>query len=244
MIAVSWGAASDAGKVRQHNEDSALAQPPVFVVADGMGGHAAGEIASGIAVEELRRLASSGPVLRTDEVLATVSQANAAILEAASEGDGKAGMGTTVVGLALVEESGEDCWLAFNIGDSRLYRSYGGAMEQISVDHSLVQELYEAGAITASQRRDHPRGNVVTRVLGTDPAAVVDHWKRRPVEGERFLLCSDGLTAELPDPAIAEVLATNATAAAVAGRLVELAVQAGGRDNVTAVIVDVTSGPS
>jgi protein phosphatase len=244
MIAVSWGAATDAGKVRNHNEDSALAQPPVFVVADGMGGHAAGEIASGIAVAELRKVATSAPVLRADEVLATLARANEAILEAAADGEGKAGMGTTVVGLALVEENGEDQWLAFNIGDSRLYRSFGGVMEQISVDHSLVQELYEAGAITASQRRDHPRGNVVTRVLGTDPGSVVDHWKRRPVQGERFLLCSDGLTAELNDATIAEVLASDANAPTVAGRLIEMAVNAGGRDNVTAVIIDVTSGPT
>jgi serine/threonine protein phosphatase PrpC len=239
MIAVNWGAATDVGKIRQVNEDNLVANGQVFVVADGMGGHAAGDVASGLAVEVFGSLDEDGSPLRPDTVLDAVTRANESILTVARQGEGRGGMGTTVVGLVAVCDSGDDYWFAFNIGDSRLYRSMNGELEQVSVDHSLVQELYEAGAITGEQRRDHPRANVVTRVLGTDPTPMPDYWLRTPQRGERYLLCSDGLSNEVTDTTLAATLAAGADAESTAQRLVELALTAGGRDNITAIVVDV-----
>lgn len=236
MIAVSWGAATDVGKIRQVNEDSLVANGQVFVVADGMGGHAAGDVASRLAVEAFDGLAGDWSI-RPEAVLNVVADANDSILDAARHGEGRGGMGTTVVGLIAVETDGHDFWFAFNVGDSRLYRSFGGELEQVSVDHSLVQELYEAGAITQEQRRDHPRANVVTRVLGTDPTPMPDYWLRAPQSGERFLLCSDGLSNEVPDDVLAATLAAGTDPQRTADHLVELALTAGGRDNITAIVV-------
>jgi protein phosphatase len=212
----------------------------VFVVADGMGGHAAGEVASGLVAAEFERLAGEAPVT-TDAVLETITRANAAILaEAVRSGDYR-GMGTTVVGLALVTDGGAERWLAFNVGDSRLYRAYDGVLERVSVDHSEVQELLDAGKITVAQSRIHPRRNIITRALGSDPAPPADSWLLEPVRGERFLLCSDGLSNELDDEEIFAVLSAPGCAEALAARLVDEAVAAGGRDNVTAIVVDVVS---
>lgn len=239
MIAVSWGAATNVGKIRQVNEDSLVANGQVFVVADGMGGHAAGDVASRLAVEVFGALDNGDWAVRSDAVIDAVSHANQSILDAARQNEGRSGMGTTAVGLIAVEDNGHDYWFAFNVGDSRLYRSFHGDLEQISVDHSLVQELFEAGAITQEQRRDHPRANVVTRVLGTEPPPMPDYWLRAPQPGERFLLCSDGLSNEVTDPVIEATLAAGEDARTTAEQLVELALTAGGRDNITAVVVDV-----
>lgn len=237
MVELRWGTATDAGRIRPHNEDSLLAGSPVFVVADGMGGRAGGARASGLAVEAFSRFVD-GPPPPTEDVLLAVEQANAAILRAAAE-PGFEGMGTTLVGLALVTDTDTECWLGFNIGDSRLYRLADRELEQVSVDHSEVQELIGAGLIGADQRRGHPRGHLITRALGIGRSARTDCWMLPPVAGERFLLCSDGLTDEIADDEIARLLAAGPEPVEAADLLVQAAVEAGGRDNVTAVVIEV-----
>ncbi len=227
-VTLRWGAATDIGRVRQNNEDSLVAEAPVFVVADGMGGRARGDEASRLAAAEFGRLAGGdGPT--TDAVLGAVTRANDAILAAARSTESGAGMGTTLVGLVLVEESGDQRWCAVNIGDSRLYRWASGELEQLTVDHSEVQELVDAGILGEAQRAAHPRRNVVTRALGTVPAPVADCWLLHPVPGERFLLCSDGLTGHLDDTQIGAYLASDLSPDGAARRLVAAAVEAGGR---------------
>ena len=238
MIATNWGSATDVGLVRRHNEDSLLAQFPVFLVADGMGGHAAGEVASGLTSDRFRDLASSED-LTVERVAAAIDEANQTVLDAARDADRLQGMGTTLVGLIRVDDRSQELWLAFNIGDSRLYRWFEGAMTQITTDHSEIQELVEQGAVSGEAARAHPLRNVITRAVGTERSVEPDFWLLPPARGERFLLCSDGLTNELPDTAIAEILAHEGEPSVAATRLVERAVAAGGRDNVTVVVVDV-----
>jgi PPM family protein phosphatase len=272
MIAVSWGSATHAGRVRPTNEDRRHADPPVFVVADGMGGHAAGEVASQLAVDEFRRLTAP---LSTGDVRAALARANTAILDAAKRSEAYRGMGTTLVALVLVSDSAaggraadpaaggraadpaaegraadpaaeghtsgaaRDRLLGVNLGDSRLYRCRAGKLAQLSVDHSQAQELVEAGVITADERGTHPLSNVLTRALGHGANPRADYWLLDPVPGDRFLLSTDGLSVELSDQRIRAALTGSGGPDAVAAELVRLAVEAGGRDNVTAVVVDV-----
>jgi protein phosphatase len=214
-----------------------FAGPPVFVVADGVGGNAGGEVASELTVVELARLAGSADVT-PDFVLAAIGRANDAIVARAGEAGALRGMGTTLVGLVLVRKDGEPYWMVVNVGDSRAYRLHRGKLDRITVDHSVVQDLINRGELTEADARTHPRRHVVTRVLGTDPAPQVDCWLRSPVPGERFLLCSDGLSEELDEDEIRVVLDCGAEPAAVAAELTRLAVASGGRDNVTVVVVD------
>jgi PPM family protein phosphatase len=242
VLSVLWGGASDAGSVRAHNEDSMLCDRPIFAVADGMGGGPAGEQASAIAVAALRRCAGV-TAIRTEAVLAAVNRANDEILGAAEREVAHRGMGTTVVGLALVTDGDVEHWLAFNVGDSRLYRLAGSVFEQISVDHSEVQELIAAGMLAPEDRASHPQAHVITRVLGTAPAPEADCWLLYPVPGERFLLCSDGLIGELSDERIHALLGSAGTPENIARLLVDEAVRAGAADNVTAVVVEVAGAP-
>jgi serine/threonine protein phosphatase PrpC len=241
MLTLRWGSATDVGRVRTVNEDSVLAVPGLFVVADGMGGHAAGEVASQLAVAEFARLAERAPV-RAEDLLETVRRANEHIVSAGAERGDRYGMGTTLTGVGVVGtgqfEQGEQL-AVFNVGDSRVYRCTGGQLEQLTVDHSAVQELVDAGRLTAQAARTHPRRNVVTRSLGSQPSPVADLWLVQPVAGDRYLVCSDGLTGELEDPAIAELLRANPDPQAAADQLVSQALAAGGNDNVTAVVLDV-----
>lgn len=223
------------------NQDAVLAGPRIFAVADGMGGHAAGDVASSLAVATLARAAGEDQRLSAGDVLAAVEEANRRIL-AEAEG-GREGMGTTLALVAAVasEEAGADSLALVNIGDSRIYRlpPDGGQLEQMTQDHSVVAELLAAGEITADEARTHPERNAITRVLGLHAGAEVDHWTRRAVPGERFLLCSDGLVNELGDDEIGEVLRTTGSPSAAAERLLERALDAGAVDNVSVVIVDV-----
>ena len=242
-----WGVATDTGGRRQVNEDAVLAEPPVFVVADGMGGHARGDMASSAAVTELRALAreaqaSQRPVAPED-VVATVRRAGAAI-RATMAGDGgperrDAVAGTTVTGAVLTEQDGDPFWLVFNVGDSRVYRFSASGLVQVSVDHSLVQEMVDAGTISPGEARHHPRRNVITRAVGTGPDPQVDFWMLRVAEGERLLLCSDGLLGELEDGEIAEILAAAPHPHEAARELVARAVDGGGaNDNVSVIVVE------
>ena len=231
-----WGAATDIGAVRDHNEDALYAQPPVFVVADGMGGHAAGEVAARLAIEQFADLADADAV-DPDGVRAAVAAANAAILAWSDEHPETAGMGTTVTGVCLGRNDGRPAWIAFNVGDSRVYRIADGALAQVSTDHSEVQELLDGGALSPEQAKSYVRRNVVTRSLGSDPAPEPDVWVLPIVPGERFLVCSDGLSGELDDDQIADLLGASDPQQA-AEQLLTAAVEAGGHDNVSIIVVD------
>jgi len=236
-LLLTVGAATDTGRVRDHNEDSALAEGGVFVVADGMGGHAAGEVASGMVVETMRELVDRRD-LTADDVTRQLLIANERILTAVSSHPEQRGMGTTATGIVLVTAGGADHWAAFNVGDSRVYRYIDQSLTQVSVDHSEVQELVEAGVITPAEARVHPARNVVTRSLGTDYAYHSDVWVLPPYAGERFVICSDGLTNEVTDDELREILRANPDPQAASEELVRAAVEAGGRDNVTVVVVN------
>jgi protein phosphatase len=234
-VALLWGAATHTGARRALNEDAYLAGGSVFFVADGMGGHDAGEVASAAAVDALRPLVTA-EVVAADLVRERVTAAHEAVrsIEAAP---GR-GAGTTLSGIVLTEQEGEPYWLVVNLGDSRTYRLAHGRLEQISVDHSEVQELVDSGAITADEAQRHPRRNVVTRALGAPEDPVPDFWYL-PVAGrDRLLVCSDGLTIELPDHRLAELLLSEPDPQAAADRLVGEALAAGGRDNITVIVID------
>lgn len=240
MLTLRWGSATDVGRVRTLNEDSLLAVPGLFVVADGMGGHAAGEVASQLAVAEFARLAEQAPV-RAEDLTETVRQANEHILAAGFERGDRLGMGTTLTGVGVVGSEQGERLAVFNVGDSRVYRLTEGRFGQMTVDHSAVQELVDAGRLSAQAARTHPRRNVVTRSLGSDPGPAADLWLVEPVAGDRFLVCSDGLTGELEDHVIGEQLKAITDPQAAADELVRRALAAGGHDNVTVVVFDVVA---
>lgn len=232
------GSVSDVGRVRDHNEDAAVARPGLYVVADGMGGHAAGEVASALTAESLAEL--DGKEARSvDDVLAAVRRANEQIVARARQDPGCDGMATTVTGLVLVSGEGKGRWLVFNVGDSRVYRHAAGELTQVTVDHSEVQELVTAGYLTPEQARVHPLRNTVTRCLGRPRLPPVDTWLLPVTPGEAFVVCSDGLPGELTDAQVAEALAEGGLPQQVADRLARRAVALGGRDNLTVVVVRV-----
>jgi len=235
-MVVRAGAATDVGRVRQHNEDSVLADRTVFMVADGMGGHAAGEVASRIAVDTFSALADAD-VRRRDDLVEALARANQRILESVARHPEQSGMGTTATGIAVVNAGGSDHWAVFNVGDSRVYRYVDGRLRLVTVDHSEVRELVDAGLITEQEAERHPLRNVVTRSLGSDPAPTPDVWVFPPHPGERFVICSDGLSGELPLRRIEQLVAEHDDPQACAEALVSAAVDAGGRDNVTVVVV-------
>ncbi len=240
-VRLRWGGASDVGQLRQVNEDSMLLGPDVFVVADGMGGHAAGDVASHLAVETIDRELSDddGNATRVIDLIAAVQSANDAIYGRSAQEPGLAGMGTTVVAIALVVEDDEQRIAIVNVGDSRAYRLTQGDLQQVSADHSLVGELVREGRLTREAARTHPQKNIVTRAVGLDEYVDVDEFQILPRTGDRYLLCSDGLTDELTETDIASVLRTVEDPDDAAAELVRRANEHGGRDNITIVIVDV-----
>lgn len=236
-VTLGWAAATDVGLSRTVNEDAVLGAPPVFVVADGMGGHQAGDVASKLVIDRFGTLVE-GELKPVEDVVQLLSEVNETILAEGQRSLARSGMGTTAVGLMLVDAGDRSQWLLFNIGDSRAYRWAGGTLEQLSVDHSYVQELVDAGEITVSGARTHPHRNVVTRALGSEEDAQPDLWLRPPLIGERYLLCSDGLSGEVDDTEIARVMAEG-SADDVVALLVRRALEAGGHDNVSVLVVDV-----
>lgn len=237
MIAKGWGAATDRGRLRKVNEDRFVASPPVFVVADGMGGHAAGDLASQLAIDEFNSLVGTEHVTVAD-TMGAVDRANETILAESAKDHDRLGMGTTITGIVTVMAAGSEHWMVFNVGDSRVYRVLDGRMDQITTDHSEAEEMVAAGKITREASREYRRRNVVTRSLGTDPPPAADSWVFPPELGDRFLVCSDGLTLELTDSAIHELASSLDDPQELADRLVARAVDAGGRDNVTVIVVD------
>jgi serine/threonine protein phosphatase PrpC len=234
---LAWGGASDVGRVRQGNEDALLAEHGVFVVADGMGGHNAGEVASEIAVTTMRS-ALRDSVTSTEQLRELVQQANTSIYTASLDDSTQRGMGTTLTALVMIP-SVTDRVLVANVGDSRTYVLRDGVLSRITTDHSYVQELVNEGVITADDARKHPQKNIVTRALGIDRYVAVDVFSHDMRTGDRFLLCSDGLVDEVTDADITNILSNNANATDAANALVTAANDAGGRDNTTVVVVDV-----
>ncbi|MEI6198889.1 MAG: Stp1/IreP family PP2C-type Ser/Thr phosphatase [Actinomycetota bacterium] len=234
---LKWGAFSDVGMVRQQNEDSFLAEETLFVVADGMGGHNAGEVASALAVTTLKAGARLG-IDTTEDFRDLVQQANSAIYTASLDDSTQSGMGTTVTALSIVEGE-EPRVLVANVGDSRAYLWRSGALSRLSVDHSYVQELVNEGIITPEAARVHPRRNIVTRALGIDRSVMVDVFTHFVRTGDRIVLCSDGLVDEVADTEIARVLGQHTDPQETAEALVMVANTNGGRDNTTVIVVDV-----
>ena len=234
---LKWGAFSDVGMVRQQNEDSFLAEETLFVVADGMGGHNAGEVASALAVTTLKAGARLG-IDTTEDFRELVQQANSAIYTASLDDSTQSGMGTTVTALSIVEGE-EPRVLVANVGDSRAYLWRSGALSRLSVDHSYVQELVNEGIITPEAARVHPRRNIVTRALGIDRSVMVDVFTHFVRTGDRIVLCSDGLVDEVADVEIARVLGQHTDPQETAEALVMVANTNGGRDNTTVIVVDV-----
>jgi PPM family protein phosphatase len=239
MVALRWGALTDVGRSRSLNEDAIVAAFPVFAVADGMGGHAAGEVASQLTAEHLSNLPAGGDPTG-ERLVAAIRSANRAIFNRSLAEPLLRGMGTTVCALTII---GDRIAIA-NVGDSRVYTVRGGVFTQVSQDHSYVAELVNAGEITWMQARSHPHRNIVTRALGIEPDVAVDLWEFPAIVGERFLLCSDGLVDEVLDTDIAELMLANVDPQAAAAALVQLANDNGGHDNISVVVVDVIEGES
>lgn len=234
-------AASDVGRVRRVNEDSFLATAPIFAVADGMGGHSRGEEASHAVVTALSQL-EPGRATSPGEVAAALARANADII---AGHDDTSVAGSTVAGLALVTltpGADDGHWMAFNIGDSRVYRWTGNHLSQVTVDHSLVQELIDAGTLSRDDAEHHPERNVITRAVGVGHDADPDAWVLPIAERELFLLCSDGLIREVPMAEIEEIVRRDPALAAE--ELIARALAAGARDNVTALVVEAVTSPT
>ena len=230
---ISWAARSDVGLVRGHNEDSFLLRAPLFVVSDGMGGHAAGEVASSIAVETIGERAPG----TADDVLlgAAVESANASVIKAAEDGIGKPGMGCTATAV-IIEKSRMS---VAHVGDSRAYVLRQGTLVRVTHDHSYVEELVDSGQITADEARLHPSRSIITRALGSDPDMYADHFSLEVGNGDRIILCSDGLSGMVGDGEIESLAVSSATPQQAADNLVAAALTAGGADNVTVIVIDV-----
>jgi serine/threonine protein phosphatase PrpC len=237
-----FAAATDVGRMRKNNEDSYLSRNPVAAVADGMGGHSAGEVASAIAIEELAALRGRGPweneTAATDDLKQAILRANRRIREMAA-GDRKLnGMGTTLVALL---EDGDLVHLA-NVGDSRGYLLRQGELSQVTVDHSLVQELVDDGRLSPEDAERHPQRSVITRALGIEPEVEFDLFTYKLQVGDRLLLCSDGLSDVVEPRQIRNVLLRVRNPDEAASRLIAVANEQGGPDNITVIVVDANDG--
>jgi serine/threonine protein phosphatase PrpC len=267
---LAWGAGTHPGQVRAGNEDHLHASNGVYVVADGMGGHEAGEVASELAVERIRDALTSDDAAPTAEaVVEAISNANGDIFRAAIATPGQAGMGTTVTAIAVIEDpmagrgapniddndgvepervtpivpkQQPEALVLVNVGDSRTYLFRHNRLRRVTVDHSYVQELVSTGHITDDEARTHPRRNIITRALGIEPDVKVDWWTLPLVRGDRFVLCSDGLVDEIPDEDITATLIDFPDPQKCVDSLIDQANIAGGRDNITVIVVDVLDG--
>ena len=230
--------ATHTGRKRRHNEDAYVLEPPLFAIADGMGGARAGEVASSLAAAALQ----SGKVDGNGEerVTALIQAANRSVYERSSQDAEVAGMGTTMT-VALVEDSTVTLG---HVGDSRAYVLRDGELEQLTNDHSLVAELVRGGKLSAEEAEHHPQRSVITRALGTDPDVDVDTFTVEAEDGDVFVLCSDGLTDMVGDDEIGEVLArSRENLKEAAEELVRRANKAGGQDNITVVAFEMTDEP-
>jgi PPM family protein phosphatase len=228
---------TDTGNVRTSNQDQLLAEGDLVAVADGMGGHRGGEVASRLAVDALRARFAEDPT--ADGLVAAVEAANLAVFTEGQARPELQGMGTTIAAVALVADGS---LAVVNVGDSRAYLlqdGQHGELRQLTADHSFVAELVRLGQISEDEARTHPRRNVLTQVLGVEPTIVPYVARTEPARGDRLLLCSDGLFNELDEPDIAAILGAVADPAEAAARLVEEAKRHGGADNITALVLDI-----
>lgn len=228
------GSASDVGQLRSLNEDNLRVTSDLFAVADGMGGHRGGEVASARALDAFEAAAVERSL---DALIMAVKAANRDVFEHARTSPDLTGMGTTLCAMAPLD--GRHVGVV-NVGDSRVYRCRDGQLFQLSEDHSFVESLVREGRLTRAQADVHPQRNVLTRALGIEPDVDVDGWAVAVRNGDRFLLCSDGLFNEVSDVDQQEILSTVADPIEAARRLVDAANAAGGRDNITCVVVDVS----
>jgi protein phosphatase len=221
------------GLVRSGNEDAYLVAPPLFAVADGLGGHQAGEVASSIAIDTL--LEAAPRVAEAKALGRAVRQANSAVISAAEQGRGRSGMGTTLTAVMI---DGTRLAVA-HVGDSRAYLLHYGELQQLTDDHSLVADLVRQGRLTSEESRVHPNRSVITRALGSDPDMLADTFEAEAADGDRLLLATDGLTSMVPDDEIARMLAAAPTPDDAVASLIDAALDAGGNDNVTVVVADI-----
>jgi len=243
MISTKAAARTSVGRVRSSNEDAFGYQPEhgIYVVCDGMGGAAGGEVASRMAVDAvLERMRAAGAGSPREQLHEAIADANRAVLERAEREPGLNGMGTTLVALLLGAEAGSAPALVAHAGDSRCYRLRAGKLQRITQDHSLVDEQMRLGTMTAEEAERSPFRSVITRAIGTQASVTEDMIEMEVENGDVFLLCTDGLTREVDDPSIARILGIGSDVERAAQALVDAAVEAGGRDNVTAVVVEVS----
>lgn len=242
-VTLTVNAVSDVGAKRAVNEDSYLARAPIFLVADGMGGHAYGDRASQAVVRTFSASIPADQVTTAAAVLAAITESNTAV-RALTDGlaEDRQISGTTVSGIALIGSEGQSNlhWMVFNVGDSRVY-SWDGRLTQLTVDHSAVQELIDDGSISEAEASHHPERNVITRAVGIGDEVEADIWLLPAGGKQTFLICSDGLTKELTDDLISTMVSdavASKTMAALAPRLVESAIREGGLDNITVIIIE------
>jgi len=240
MTLLRSGSATDTGLVRSVNQDLAVETPTLFAVADGMGGHAGGEVAARLAVDALA--AAFGRQPTGAGLSEAVTEANTVVWQHSQDNPDLRGMGTTLTAVALVHENGKDVLALVNVGDSRSYRFHEGAVTQITTDHSLAEEMVRSGELTSAEAAVHPHRHILTRALGVSSDVAVDLWRIQPVRGDRYLLCSDGLTNELDSAQMGEVLSSVNDPERAAELLVQAARTHGGSDNITVVVVDVVVG--
>jgi len=234
-VRFATGFRTDVGRGRPENEDNFLVDPEhgLYAVADGMGGHRAGEVASAVALETLKDAYLGGQ--RLDEAVAA---ANAAVFTKGADDASMRGMGTTLTAIAL---QGESTALLGHVGDSRAYLMREGAVTQVTDDHSLVEQLVREGRLTPEEAQNHPQRAIITRALGIDSEVQVDTYRVDLRAGDRLLICSDGLTNMLSDDTIAQTLRRHGDPQQAADTLVDMANQAGGDDNITVVVLDALS---
>ena len=235
-IELSWAAITHTGRRREINQDSMLTAYPLFVVADGMGGHLGGEIASASTVERLRGVVEAGTVTpkAIEKGLLRAVKDIAAHPETTDEATG-----TTLTGVYLDVSGDQVHWVTLNIGDSRVYLSRDGVIAQITTDHSVVQELVAAGRLSPEEAENHPYGNVITRAVGPSDSVTPDYVRLDVTDGDRFVICSDGLTKELTDYGIQHFLTENPDPSDAIEAMLEAALENGGRDNITIIVLDV-----
>ena len=240
-VQLTHAASTHVGRVRHSNQDDHGSTNNLYVLADGMGGHRGGEVAAALAVSAT--LSGFDEVSRASLVRSVVG-ANQVIFERSLSDESLHGMGTTICAIAaVITDAGLDRLAVANVGDSRVYRFADKQLTQITDDHSLVADLVRAGDLTPEEAARHPQRNILTRALGIEEDPVVDTWELLPVAGDRYLLCSDGLFNELSDGRITEILSQNNDLTSAANELVDRAVDAGGHDNVTVLLVDVVEAP-
>lgn len=232
-VVIEWGALSDTGHRRERNEDSLIATPALFAVADGMGGHEAGDRASSAIVTGLSHLSEDFTGRQLYDALVSASRE---VEEISAQAHGQSG--STITGVAFSAEHDDVGWLVFNIGDSRVYAYYDLALRQITRDHSVVQDLIDSGQLAPEDAEIHPARNSITRAVGFNMDPRPDLWHIGLAWPLRLLVCSDGLTKELHDSEIEQVLSEHPGAFEAARELVTRALEHGGRDNVSVIVVD------